>query len=50
MKKTYIIPEAKVYEMKVQQQMLAGSTPDLNGGDYGGGTILAPELYYDEDF
>ena len=43
MKKTYLKPEMEIVEINVNQQILAGSDPVL-GGNYGGGTILAPEF------
>jgi len=46
MKKTYINPELEVVILKVQQQILAGSDPQL-GGEYGGGEILGHEDDFD---
>ena len=46
MKKTYINPKMIVVEIN-HQTLLAGS-PGL-GGNYGGGTILAPEQSIDDD-
>lgn len=41
MKKTYIIPSMEV--VRIQTQQMLASSPKL-GGEYGGGTILAPEF------
>ena len=45
MKKTYINPTIEIIEVKMHQQMLAGS-PGL-GGEYGGGTPESREDGYD---
>ena len=47
MKKIYFAPQIEVVEIEKNVQLLAGSNPQL-GGEYGGGTILAPELELDE--
>ena len=57
MKKTYILPEATVFELDLNQQILAGSIIDTGGdaidistgGDFvpGSGEVFAPENDYD---
>ena len=50
MKKTYINPEMEIVEIKMQQQMLAGSDPVL-GEEYNSGTDGEPLGHeFDEDF
>lgn len=47
MKKTYIIPEAEVIEVKTNQLLMA-STMDVLGGELeNSGDILAPEGNFD---
>ena len=48
MKKIYMTPEMEIVDIKTNQQLLAGSTPQL-GGEYGGGTVLAPGYNFDEE-
>ncbi len=48
MKKTYINPEMEIYSIDAQQQLLAGSDPQL-GGEYGGGTVLSNDFDIEED-
>lgn len=62
MKKTYILPEATVFELDLNQQILAGSIVDAGGdaidistgGDFdpGSGVVFAPEEEFDfeDDF
>ena len=47
MKKQYIYPKMEVVDLKITQQIMAGS-PKL-GGTYSGGTVLAPEMDWDDD-
>ena len=47
MKKTYINPKMEVVEIN-HQTLLTVSDPGL-GGNYGGGTILAPGQSIDDD-
>jgi len=46
MKKTYNNPQLEVVVLKVQQQILAGSDPQLSG-EYSGGDILGREDEFD---
>lgn len=48
MKKTYMIPTVEVIELATNQQLMAGS-PAL-GGEYGGKTPEAREIYDELDF
>jgi hypothetical protein len=50
MKKIYLKPEMTIVEMNVNQQILAGSVPGLDGGDFGSGDpVLSPEVGDRED-
>ncbi len=48
MKKTYINPAMEIYSINAKQQLLAGSDPNL-GGEYGGGTVLSRDKFFDFD-
>ena len=48
MKKIYLNPKMEVVDLKITQQIMAGS-PKLGGTYQEGGVILAPEMDWDED-
>ena len=48
MKKTYIIPELETMDLKINQQLLAGSNPPVGGSTNNKDDLLAPEFDFDE--
>ena len=51
MKKIYLKPEMEIIEENLNQQLLAGSAPALDGGDFGSGDpVLSSEFTDDFNF
>ena len=48
MKKTYIIPEMETIDLKINQQLLAGSNPPVGGSTSNPSDLLAPSFDFDE--
>ena len=49
MKKQYINPTIEIIDIKMDQHLLAGSTPSLGGNYSGTGSdVLAPEYDFEE--
>ena len=46
--KTYIIPELETMDLKINQQLLAGSNPPVGGSTNNKDDLLAPEFDFDE--
>lgn len=50
MKKIYFNPKMEVVDLKINQQLLAGSTDaPVGGGSQGNGNALAPGFDWDDD-